>query len=150
MRKRLFTILIATILSLFLAGTAFISVSTAGQGNFVTGGGWITKNDANVNFGFNVKYLKNGTLQGEFTMVDRSTGVPVQYKSISLRKLYIRDASFAGFIGQAKIDGEGSYTFWVHVIDNGTPGTNDAIEIIVSNGYFARAQLDGGNIDIKY
>lgn len=149
LKKSLRRFLITTLLSIFIL-SAFVSLASAAKDSFVTGGGWITKNGENVNFGFNAKYKPNGSIQGEFTMVDRSTGKEVQYQSTSLNWLYVPNANLAFFTGKATVDREGSYYFAVHVWDNGTPGINsDAIYIWVSNGYRAYGKLEGGNIDIK-
>ncbi len=54
--------------------TAALTVTVAGTG-FTTGGGWITepKLRSRSNFGFTVKYLKNGNIQGNSLYIHRKT-----------------------------------------------------------------------------
>jgi len=119
------------------------------QGGFVTGGGWITNSGQKANFGFNAKYKNDGTLQGEFTMLDRVSGKPVQIKATSLEWLVVRsDMKSASFAGKAQVDGQGSYDFRVDIVDNGEPGKSDTFKVSVSNGYSAEGTLDGGNIQV--
>ena len=77
-----------------------------------------------ANFGFNVKYLNDGRLQGSLVYVEhRPTGV-VQLKSYLMETLKVDpNAATATFTGKATLDGVGPYNFTVTVGDFGEPGT---------------------------
>ena len=55
--------------------------------------------------------------------------------------------------GIAKVNGHGSFTYTVVVVDNGEPGhkrgqSNDSFSLVLSNGYSASGTLEGGNIQL--
>lgn len=111
--------------------------------DFVTGGGWITRQGARANFavagGFggwgHLLYIEHGS---NFKV--KGTGVT---------------AYGPGTTGPTsrQIDGTadwtgGSGTYHVEVADNGEPGRSDTFALVLSNGYGAAGTLDGGNIQL--
>ena len=133
------------------------------QGGFATGGGWIlpandgenTHPNNRANFGFNAKYKDNNpTGNLEF----RYTDGYIDLKSTLIDQLVITGGKIAQFKGQAVVNRQQGCRFFVKVIDNGEPGTNDTFEIKVwapgidpeSNSPYERAAgaLKGGNIQV--
>jgi hypothetical protein len=123
---------------------------------FVTGGGAIDHDGKTGSFGFNAKYKNRGGIQGEFEYTEhRSHGGNTQLKSTSIESLSIVGDA-AVFIGKAKLNGAGNYTFRVTVFDNGEPGRRDkfGLQVIAPNGTvvsdltFDPITLSGGNIQI--
>lgn len=110
-------------------------------GNFVTGGGWI--NDK-ATFGVSGG-IKNNKFWGQLSYNDHN-GVKV--KSTSVTAYIVIDAATRQIEGIANINGGGSFTYKVVVVDNGEPGRNDSFSIELSNGYNAAGTLGGGNIQI--
>lgn len=122
----------------------------------VTGGGTIVNNGVNANFGFNVRFKKNGNAEGEFLYTEhRPTGV-VKLKSSVMQTLVI--AGNTGiFFGKALLTGaSGNQDFRVTVVDNGEPGRNDQFGLqvkapngtIIANLTFNPVTLTGGNIQV--
>lgn len=132
--------------------------------NFITGGGYIVLTDksagqkagtqgTNNNFGFNVKYNKNGTnLQGNMnTIIRRMEGDGIlhvyQIKGNSMTSLAVNSsvstAKTATFNGKASIQDitdptapqsiDGNATLLVTITDRGEPGNTDDIGITVWN-----------------
>ncbi len=125
--------------------------------NFVTGGGFLIMSSSSSgglyasapgsknNFGFNIKYNKNGTnLQGNINVIVRSGGRVYQIKGNSMTSLYATVASgTATFNGKASIQDitdqsnplsvEGNATLQVDMTDMGEPGSSDQIAITVWN-----------------
>jgi hypothetical protein len=123
---------------------------------FVTGGGSIVHDGKTGAFEFNVKYKNRGGIQDEFEYSEhRSHGGNTQLKSTSIRSLSIVDDA-AVFIGKAKLNGAGNYTFIVTVFDKGEPGRRDkfGLKVIAPNGTivsdltFNPITLSGGNIQV--
>jgi len=50
--------------------------------------------------------------------------------------------------GNAKINGQGSFTYKIVVVDNGEPGRNNTFSIELSNGYSNSGNLSGCNIQL--
>jgi hypothetical protein len=111
-------------------------------GNFVTGGGWI--NDK-ATFGVSGG-IKNNKFWGQLSYNDHTNGVKV--KSSSVTAYIVIDAVTRQIEGVADINGSGSFTYKVIVVDNGEPGRNDSFSIELSNGYSASGTLKGGNIQL--
>jgi len=133
------------------ADTAALVVYDPAAG-FTTGGGWVPDGDGRGNFGFSVKYLKSGNIQGQALYVYRSDGMLRRVKSNSMQWLVI-NGNTAVFQGKATIDGlGGNNTFEITVVDNGEPGRNDtfAIKIWDSGGTLIHevtgTTLGGGNL----
>jgi len=125
--------------------------------NFVTGGGYLIMSSSSSgglfasapglknNFGFNIKYNKNGTnLQGNINVIVRSGGRVYQIKGNSMTSLSTTVASgTATFNGKATIQDitdpsnplavEGNATLQVDMTDMGEPGSSDQIAITVWN-----------------
>jgi uncharacterized repeat protein (TIGR01451 family) len=91
---------------------------------FTTGGGTVTHNGIQANFGFNAKYLANGTIQGSFIYVEHRPGGDVEVKSTAISALSIV-GKYSIFTGRATVNGAGDDLFRVTAIDNGEPGTTD-------------------------
>lgn len=121
--------------------------------DFVTGGGWIKGDsdsrhhkDNKATFGVSGG-IKNGKFWGQLSFNDHSkNGVKVKSTSVT-NHLYI-DAVTRQIEGIAKVNGYGSYTYKVVVVDNGEPGRNDSFSLELSNGYSASGTLKGGNIQL--
>ncbi|HEX8089456.1 MAG TPA: M36 family metallopeptidase [Blastocatellia bacterium] len=122
---------------------------------FVTGGGTFIRNGVVANFGFNVKYLKNGQAQGSMLYLEHRPGGDVKLKSNSLQSLSV--AGNTGIIlGKATLNGVGNYGFRATVVDNGEPGTGDQFGLgvtspngaAVSDLTFSPVTLAGGNIQV--
>jgi Fungalysin metallopeptidase (M36)/Bacterial Ig-like domain (group 3) len=122
---------------------------------FVTGGGIILHNGVLSNFGFNVKYLKNGNAQGSLIYIEHRPTGDVKLKSNSLQSLSI--AGNTGILlGKATLNDVGNHSFRVTVVDNGEPGTSDkfGLEVTRPNGTniadltFQPITLNGGNIQV--
>src|SRR5438477_639357 len=125
--------------------------------NFVTGGGYLIMSSSSSgglfasapglknNFGFNIKYNKNGTnLQGNINVIVRSGGRVYQIKGNSMTSLSTTVASgTATFNGKATFQDitdpsnplavEGNATLQVDMTDLGEPGSSDQIAITVWN-----------------
>jgi hypothetical protein len=128
------------------------------QDNFITGGGFLLVSSSvgsiagnpgsKNNFGFNVKYNKNGTnLQGSVNIIVRSNGHVYQIKSTAINSLYVDPATgkLAQFNAKANIQditnplqpisiaGSGDTILQLKMTDNGEPGSADSIGITVSS-----------------
>jgi len=124
---------------------------------FVTGGGTIFHNGVTANFGFNVKYKKNGAPQGELLYMECSPTGSVKLKSTSMQSLSIV-GNTGVIIGKATLNGVGNYTFRATVVDNGEPGRNDQFGLrvtapggaIIPGLTFDPITLSGGNIQVPH
>jgi len=132
------------------ADTAALVVYDPSAG-FTVGGGWVMDGGAKGNFGFVVKYLKSGTIQGQALYVYRSGDVVTRVKSNAMRWLVI-SGNTAVFRGKATVNGVGNHTFEITVVDNGQPGSSDtfAIKIWRPDGTLLHevppTTLGGGNV----
>jgi uncharacterized protein (TIGR02145 family) len=156
-------------------------------GDFITGGGFIVNPDntsgdfagdpeLKTNFGFNVKYTKNGkNMKGNLNIIFRKTvnGMihSYQVKSNSLTSLGVNvsneAAKTAVFIAKCTLKdltdpfygySKGGLTLQVNMTDRGEPGNNDAIAMSVYDGSMllfssnwtgtstAETVLSGGNL----
>jgi len=134
---------------------------------FVTGGGWIDgqidstshKSNKNDKATFGVSGgIKNGKFWGHLSYNDHSSkdhgkkndhgknGIKV--KSTSITGYTVIDAVTRQIEGIAQINGKGSFTYKVIVVDNGEPSNNDSFSIELSNGYSNSGTLKGGNIQL--
>src|SRR5205085_9238883 len=74
----------------FYQGSASTVVSVYDPSlGFVTGGGTVINNGVRANFGFNVKYLKNGQIQGSLIYIEHRASGDVMLKSNSMGSLSI-------------------------------------------------------------
>jgi len=122
---------------------------------FVTGGGALTHNGNSVNFGFNVKYLKNGQPQGSLLFIEHRPKGDQKLKSNAVQSLSI--VNNTGIIlGKATLNGVGNYSFRASVIDNGEPGSSDQfglrvtdpLNAVVADLTYTPITLNGGNIQV--
>jgi hypothetical protein len=121
--------------------------------DFVTGGGWIGGNshvkghkDDKETFGVSGG-IKDGKFWGQLSYKDHGKN-GVKVKSTGVTAYVVIDPVTRLIEGTAKIDGKGSFTYQVVVVDNGEPGRNDSFSLQLSNGYSASGTLKGGNIQI--
>jgi len=115
-------------------------------GDFVTGGGWITRpSGARANFAV-AGGMKNGGLWGHLSYIDHgSDGLKVKGTGVTA---YSGTGTSRHIEGTAEINGASGFTYKVDVADNGEPGRNDTFSLELSNGYKASGNLAGGNIQL--
>jgi len=135
-------------------GLALVLVVTLGLGclptkAIVTGGGWLEECDSKVNFGFNVQATQVGFMdydyKGQFQLVDHSTRPVTRIHGTFTGKF----SSYAK--GTCTINGEGPYTFYLDVEDEGEPGIDDGIWVrikIPGPDIYYSGVISGGNIKI--
>jgi len=136
------------------------------ESNFITGGGSVTlRNSAGLmpgavgsksNFGFNVKYNKNGTnLQGNVDIMVRNSGHTYKIKGNVLLSLgvFVKHANFTGKASiqdvtdpnnPISIDGNATLQMWM--TDNSALGISDTLGIQVLNkngGLWFSSNWDG-------
>ena len=137
-------------------------------GAFATGGGWIVDpTESHGNFGFNVKYLKSGRVQGHSVYVYRVGELNYIVRSNAMGGLAIQD-DHAFFEGKCVVQiyntatgeiiwSEGNYKFRIDVWDNSPNGGTDMYQIRVLDkngvqyheaGFDPAGYLQGGNIVI--
>jgi hypothetical protein len=92
------------------------------------------------------KVKRTTKLIGSFSYSDPGSGVSINASKISSLMF---NGNHARFTGTAKLTRKSQVTFFVDVIDNGTPGTFDSFSIQVSNGYSAGGTLSSGDISIR-
>jgi hypothetical protein len=162
-------LLAQTAVTLIMNTVTFSGTSGSGGGtkppkpcrDFVTGGGWIKgnldkwghkcRNNDKATFGVSGGIM-NGKLWGQLSYNDHGrNGVSV--KSTSVTGYTRINATTREITGLAKVNGHGSFTYTVVVVDNGEPGhkyghSNDSFSIELSNNYSASGTLDGGNIQL--
>ncbi|WP_416866194.1 MAG: ice-binding family protein [Imperialibacter sp.] len=128
--------------------------------DFVTGGGWIKgesgskghhngrkgQNNEKATFGVSGGLL-NGKYWGNLSFDDHSNG-GVKVKSIRVTSYIAIDAVTRQIEGIAKLDGAGTVSYKVTLVDNGEPGRNDSFSLELSNGYSISGTLTGGNIKL--
>ncbi len=121
--------------------------------DFVTGGGWIEGNsyvkghkDDRATFGVSGG-IKNGEFWGQLSYNDHGKN-GVKVKSTGVTAYVVIDPVTRLIEGTARVNGHGSFTYQVVVVDNGEPGRNDSFSLSLSNGYSASGTLKGGNIQI--
>ena len=124
--------------------------------DFVTGGGWIHgisegtghkyNNNDKATFGVSGG-IKNDKFWGELSFNDHGKkGVKVKKQKVTAYTIV--DAVTRQIEGIAEINGHGSFTYKVVVVDNGEPGRNDSFSLQLSNGYSISGTLEGGNIQL--
>lgn len=121
--------------------------------DFVTGGGWIKGNSDNnghkndkATFGVSGG-MKNGMFWGNLSFNDHGKN-GLKVKSTEVTAYIVIDPFTRQIEGLAKVNGEGSFTYKVVVVDNGKSGHNDSFSLELSNGYSASGTLMGGNIQL--
>lgn len=114
--------------------------------DFITGGGWIVNNDAKATFGVSGG-IKNGKYWGQLSYTDHDkNGIKVKSKRVT--DYIVIDPVTRQINGIAEVNGKGSFTYKVIVVDNGEPGINDTFSLELSNGYSASGIMKGGNIQL--
>jgi hypothetical protein len=115
--------------------------------DFVTGGGAIKiAGKEKATFGVSGG-IKNSKFWGALTYNDHSKN-GLKVKSTKVTSYIFIDAVTRQIEGVAKINGQGSFTYKVIVVDNGEPGRNDSFKLELSNGYSASGLLQNGNIQL--
>jgi len=112
--------------------------------DFVTGGGWIRHSGDKATFSV-TGGIKHDALWGHLEYNDHHG---VRVKGTSVTAYFAVNPVTRRIEGTAKINGTGSFTYTVVVVDNGEPGRNDSFSLELSNGYNASGNLDGGNIKL--
>jgi hypothetical protein len=123
---------------------------------FTTGGGTITHNGSNANFGFNFKYLNNGRAQGDLLYIEHRPTGNLKLKSNAIDSMAIVDAQ-AIVLGKATFKGGGNYSFRLIAVDSGEPGEQDqfGLEVIDKDGKvvddltFTPIPIDHGDVQVK-
>jgi hypothetical protein len=128
--------------------------------DFVTGGGWIEGNsdvkghkngwwgmkEPQSDFGVSGGII-NGKFWGQLSFNDHDKN-GVKVKSTRVTAYIVIDPVTRQIEGIAKVNGKGSFTYKVVVVDNGKSGRNDIFSLELSNGYSASGTLKGGNIQL--
>jgi hypothetical protein len=118
---------------------------------FVTGGGTVRLGTVRAQFAVNVKYLKNGNIQGSLVYKEYRTTGTIVIKSTALTSLSIVGTT-AVLQSKATVNGVGGYTIQAVVTDNGEPGIGydlfglQALPVVA----FAPMPIAGGNIQVPH
>jgi hypothetical protein len=133
-----------------IISSAHADIHCAGQapcnGDFITGGGWITSpSGAKGTFGV-AGGIKNGSLWGHLTYIDHGSGLKV--KGTGVTNYAVTGPTSRQIDGTCEVNGQPGYTYTVNVTDNGEPGTNDFFQLTVPGQYTASGNLGGGNIKL--
>jgi len=123
--------------------------------DFITGGGFVFKDDgARANFGAHGG-CKNGSFWGHVNYIDHETGLHVHGTSVT--GYFIIDATTRDICGEATTNQDGTVFYRVTVDDQGEPGVNDRFIIRLSSGYTTESDSNntlggdgpgGGNIQL--
>ena len=108
-----------------------------------------------ANFGFSVKYLKNGQTQGSLLYIEHRASGDVKLKSNAMQSLAIV-ANVGVILGKATLGAVGNYGFMATVLDAGETGTADqfGLQVTSPDGFivpdltFPMVTLTGGNIQV--
>ncbi len=115
--------------------------------DFVTGGGWIKGSTGDKSTFAVSGGIKHDKFWGHLEFNDHlKNGTDV--KSTGVTAYFAVNPVTRHIEGTAKINGKGSFTYKVDVVDNGEPGRNDSFRLQLSNGYSATGTLMGGNIQL--
>jgi len=125
----------------------FCTTPPSTPGAKITGGGWIdVPLDSKGTFGLVAKAESATSSSGNLTYQDH--GIQNRtVKSTAITSVTV-SGNCAQILGNATVNGSGSFGFQVQVCDNGEPGNSDTFSINMSDGYFAGGALRGGNIQI--
>ena len=117
------------------------------QGDFITGGGWITGTPSGAKGNFAVAGgIKNGAFWGHLSYIDHGTGMKVKGTGVTAYGAGTTGSTSRHIEGTCEINGQPG-TYKVDVADNGEPGRNDTFSLSL-NGYTAGGNLQGGNIQL--
>lgn len=136
------------------SGSTVLAVYDPSLGG-VNGGGTILRNGVTANFGFNIRYLKNGQAQGQLLYIEHRPGGLVKMKSSSMGTVSIT-GDMAVILGKATLADVGNHSFRATVVDKGEPGTSDQFGLQVTSPsgaqiadmWFNPITLSGGNIQV--
>src|SRR5437660_1643514 len=76
-----------------------------------------------ADFTFNLKYQKDGTLSGGLAYIEHRTTGDVKVSTVSVTSMSIV-SNTAVILGQATLNGSGSYGLQATITDNGEPSIN--------------------------
>lgn len=114
--------------------------------DFVTGGGWITGTPSGVRGTFAVTGgLKKNGFWGHLTYIDH--GARLKVKGTGVTSYAAVGPTTRRVTGTCEINGQPG-TYEVTVSDDGEPGRDDTFSIMLSSGYVAAGNLEGGNIQL--
>ena len=112
----------------FTGGGFLFDTPTGARGTFAVAGG-----------------IHNGDFWGHLNYIDHDTGMHVKGKTVTA---YTVTGEFSRHSeGTCTIDGVAA-TYSLDITDNGEPGKNDVLTLVLSNGYVASGVIDGGNIQL--
>lgn len=144
------SVLTALVSLVGMAGAAYAVVTPppACEDRF-TGGGYLfdTPTGARANFGVGGG-LQNGELWGHLNFIDHSTTPGMHVKGTSVTSYEVTGETCRRTTGTCKIDGVDGFTYTLEVCDNGEPGRDDTLTLVLSTGYVASGVIDGGNIQL--
>lgn len=140
-----------------LADVAF-SVATAGVtcgvcdcdgGDFITGGGWFfgTPTGSEATFALAGGVKESGALWGHFTYVDNASK-KTEVQATSITRYEVVSGIKRAIEGNCKINGVSGFTFRVEAKDVSDCGCDDWLKVDLSNGYLAKGNLAGGQIEL--
>jgi hypothetical protein len=112
--------------------------------DFITGGGWIVgPSGAKANFGV-AGGIKGNGLWGHLTYLDHGSGLKVKGTGVTAYLVVGDAASRTRRIkGTCEINGQPGFTYDVTLTDNGEPGSEDVLQLTLSNGYSSGGDLGG-------
>jgi Bacterial Ig-like domain (group 1) len=126
-----------------------LPVSTPGCQVKITNGGWfIANNTDRVNFGGNAQVDAAGNVSGDEEYQDQGPAQAFNLHGNVLVVVCGTDGKSATIFGNATIDGNGSHTYRIDVVDNGEPGVNDHYRLRVDTYDSGDHTLMGGNIQV--
>jgi hypothetical protein len=116
--------------------------SVSGKGSYATGKEW-----GRVTFAVEAN-ATGGSFEGH-------TGSGRRFEATSV-EAFSSSGNTASFLGTATVDGESGYTYAVRFVDNGFPGRNDTIEIVIKDAGGAVVfdshgpqKLKTGNVEVS-
>jgi hypothetical protein len=114
----------------------------SGKGSYATGKEW-----GRVTFAVEAN-ATGGSFEGH-------TGSGRRFEATSV-EAFSSSGNTASFLGTATVDGESGYTYAVRFVDNGFPGRNDTIEIVIKDAGGAVVfdshgpqKLKTGNVEVS-
>lgn len=102
--------------------------------------------DTEAQFGVAFR-LVNGVRSGSMTLVD--TSVNVNFKVTAITSITVVSRNVRRIHGLADINGTGNLGFVLTLTDNGEPGTQDHLDLVVGTRYRISAYLDAGFLRIE-
>ncbi len=120
---------------------------------FATGGGTLVHGGVGANFGFNFKYRKDDTVQGNLNYVEHRSAGDVTFSADSASSVSIV-GNTAIVIGKGSLGAVSNYSFRLIIVDNGEPGRDDQFGLqvtdpsgaVVSGLSFGPVTISGGNL----